>query len=125
MQDPVGGRDGGDKDAEEFSKSDAHRGNRARLDDQEQSPAVEKSPERPQRFPQVNVLPARPRHHRRQFAIAERGYDGHETGYKPGADQQRGGPDFAPNLGRHDEDAGTDHGTDHQHGRTGQAQSLD
>ena len=113
------------ENSEELAESHAHRGNRAGLDDQKQRPAVKKSPQRPQRLAQVNVLPASARHHGGEFAIAERGHDGHEPGHGPRANQQRRRIDFARNFRRHNKDAGADHRPHHQHGGAGQAEAFD
>ncbi len=83
MDDPMAGGNGRPEDAEKFAESHAHGGNRARLDDEEQSPAVEKSPERAERFAQVDVLPAGARHHGGEFAVGERADDGEESGDQP------------------------------------------
>ncbi len=121
MQQPVRRRNRRNEDAEELAEGHAHGGDGAGLNHQEQRPAVEKSPERPQGFAQVNVLPAGAGHHGGQFAVAERGHDGHESGNGPGSNQQRRRTDFAADLGRHNEDAGADHRAHDQHGRAGQA----
>ena len=78
-------RDRRKEDAEELAARHANGGNRSGLDDQVQRPAVEKSPQRTQRFAQVDVLPARLRHHGRQFAVSQRARDGHEAGDQPRA----------------------------------------
>ena len=85
----------GKENSEKFSECDADSGNGARLNDQKERPAVKKSPERPQRFSKIDVLPAGPRHHGCQFAIAESADNGQKSGYQPGADQQRRRIDFA------------------------------
>ena len=63
-----------------------HRGHGAGLDDQEQRPAIEEAAERRIRFPQVDVHPARPRHHPRQVAVDHRAADGDQAGQNPGGD---------------------------------------
>ncbi len=79
MQNPMGGRNRGKENAEELAEGHADGGDGSGLNDQKQSPAVEKSPERSERFAQINVLAAGARHHGGEFAIAERGDDGHEA----------------------------------------------
>ena len=125
MQNPMGRRNRGKEDAQKLAESHAHSGDRPGLNHQKQSPAVEKSPQRPQRLAQINILPAGARHHRGQFAIAERADDGHESGDKPGPDQQGRRIHLARNLGRHNKDAGADHRAHDQHGGAGQAQTFD
>ncbi len=90
VPDPVGGRDGREEDAEELAEGHADGGDGAGLDDQEERPAVEESPERAEGFAQVDVLAAGVRHHGGEFAVGERAGDGHESGDQPGGDQQRG-----------------------------------
>ena len=125
MKNPVGRRNRGKENSQELAKSHAHSRNRSGLNHQKQSPAVEKSPQRPQRFAQINILPAGPRHHGGQFAIAERGHDGHKSRHRPRANQQRGRIHFAGNLRGNNKDAGADHRPDDQHGGAGQAQAFD
>ena len=83
------------KDAEKLSESDADGGDSAGLDHQEKRPAVEESPQRSQRFAQVNVLAAGPRHHGREFAVGEGADDGQEPRDQPCTDQQGGRIHFA------------------------------
>ena len=125
MQQPARRRNCRKENSKEFAESHAHRGNRAGLDHQKKSPAVEKAPQGPERFAEINVLAAGMRHHRGQFAIAERGDNGHEAGDKPGPDQESGRIDFAGNLRRNNKDAGADHRAHDQHRGTGQAQAFD
>ena len=125
VDDPMTGGDCRPEDAEEFAESDAHGGDRARLNHEKQSPTVEKAPERAERLAQINVLPAGARHHGGQFAIGERGDNGEKAGDDPGANEQRGRGDLARNFGGDNEDARADHGAHHQHGRAGQAETFD
>ena len=119
-----GGRNRGKEDAEKLAESHTDGGNGSGLDHQEKRPAVKKSPQRPQRFPQVNVLTAGARHHGRQLAVAQGPDDGQEAGHQPGPDQQRGRIDFAAYFRRNNKDAGADHRTHDQHGGAGQSQAL-
>ena len=48
MPEPMGGRNRGKKHAQEFAEGHANRGDRAGLDNEEECPAVEKSPHRPE-----------------------------------------------------------------------------
>ena len=83
VPEPVRGRDGWEKDAEKFAESDADGGDGAGLDDEEERPAVKKSPERPERLAQINVLAAGLGHHGGQFAVAECADEGHDGGDHP------------------------------------------
>ena len=121
---PVGRRDGREEDAEKLAERHADGGDGSGLDDEEQRPAVEKSPQRAQRFAQVNVLPAGMRHHGSQFTVGQRAGDGHEAGHQPGADQQRGRVGQARDVGGDDEDAGADHRAHDQRGRAGKAEPF-
>ena len=95
VHDPVRGRNRRKEDAEKLAEGHADGGDGAGLNHQKKRPAVKKSPKRPQRFAQVNVLTARARHHGSQFAVAQGPDDGQEAGHQPGPDQQRGRVDFA------------------------------
>ena len=70
----------GTEHAEKSRKGHGHRGDRARLDHQEERPAVEKAPKRRVGFAQVNVLAAGLGHHRRELAVGERRADGQKAG---------------------------------------------
>ena len=118
-------RDGRKEDAQELAEGHAYRGDGSGLDDQEQRPAVEKSPQRAQRFAQVNVLAAGARHHGRQLPVGERAGDGQEPGHQPGGDEQRGRIDQPRDLRRDDEDARADHRAHDQGGGAGQAKTFD
>src|ERR1700686_3980077 len=48
---------------EKFAECDADGSDRPRLNHEEQSPAVEKTPEWAERLTQIDILPPRPRHH--------------------------------------------------------------
>ena len=63
------GRDGRKENAQKFAEGDADGGDGSRLDDEIQRPAVEKSPERPERLAQINVLAAGVRHHCGQLTV--------------------------------------------------------
>ncbi len=115
----------GKEHAEKLAEGHAHGRNRSGLNHQEQRPPVEKSPKRAQRLAQINVLPARSRHHGRQFAVAQSSNNGQEAGHQPGANQQCRRIHFARDFCRHNKDAGADHRAHDQHGRTGQAEALD
>ena len=94
------------------------------LNHQEQRPAVEKSPQRRERFAQINILAARARHHRRQFAIGKRARYRQKSGEQP-CDQQ---PSRAAQVPRHfradDKDSRADHGPDHHHSRIVEAEAA-
>src|SRR5262249_48632607 len=97
----------------------AHRGNGPGLNDEKQSPAVEKPPQRSQRFAQVNVLATGPRHHRGKLSITEGANDGQETGYQPGSNKKRRGTYLSGNFRGNDENTRANHGTHYQHGGAG------
>ncbi len=124
VQNPIGGRDRRKEDAEELAEGHADSGDGSGLNDQVHRPAVEESPERAERFAQVNILAAGVRHHGGQFSVGERAGDGHESGHHPGGDQQRGRIDQAGDFGGDDEDAGADHRAHDQRGGAGQAQTF-
>ncbi len=125
MHNPVRGRNRRKEDPEELAERHADGRDGPGLNHQEQSPAVEKSPQRAQRLAEVNVLPTGSRHHGRQFAVAQRANDGHEASDQPGANQQGRRIHFPSDFCRDNEDAGTDHRAHHQHGGAGQAQAFD
>ena len=78
VPDPMGGGDRRKENAEELAEGDADGGDGAGLDDEEERPAVEESPERAEGLAEIDVLAAGLGHHGGQFAVAERGDDGHE-----------------------------------------------
>ena len=98
-------------------EADGDRRDRAGLDHHEQRPAVEESPQRRERFAQVDVLPAGPRHHRRQLAVGQRSGERQHAGDDPGDQQQPGLAGLPSHLGRHEEDARPDHRADDDHRR--------
>ncbi len=110
--------------AKKLAEGHSNSGYSASLDHQKQSPSVEEAPQRPQRFAQINVLPASLGHHGRQFAIRERAHNSHESGNQPGAQQQRRRVGLAGNFGGHNKDAGADHGAHDQRGGAGEAQTF-
>jgi hypothetical protein len=77
------------EDAQELSKGHADRSDSPGLYDQKQRPAIQKSPDRPQRLAQINVLPSGFRHHRGELAVAERSDQRHRRRHQPRRDQQR------------------------------------
>ena len=119
MQNPMRGGNRREEDAQKLAESHSHGSDGARLDHQEQGPAVKKAPQRPQRFAQEHILAAGAGHHGGEFAIAERRGDGHKSGDDPGANEERGGIDFAGNFSGDNEDARADHRTHYQHGGAG------
>src|ERR1700685_3063343 len=124
MNDPVRGRDRWEESAEKLTESYADSGNRAGLVHEKKRPTVEKSPKRPERFPQVDILTAGARHHGSQFAVTQGRDDSQEAGHKVGTDQQSGRVDLAGDFRGNDEDGGADHGTHDQHTGAGQSQAL-
>ena len=65
----------GNQRAEIAREADRDRRDRAGLDDQEQRPAVQETPERRERLAEIDVLAAGARHHRRQLAVRQRADD--------------------------------------------------
>ena len=106
-------------------EADRHRGDRARLDDEEQRPAVEESEQRPESFAQVNVLAARARHHGGKLSVGYSGHHGHEAAHRPGEEEQFGRLNLAGHIARHDENPRADHRAHHEGGRIEEAQTLD
>src|ERR1700737_2612688 len=90
MQNPVRRKNRWNENAEKLAESHAHRGDRPSLNDQEQRPPIQESPERAERFTQINVLASGSRHHRRQLAVTQSPDNSHESRYEPGGNQQRG-----------------------------------
>ena len=121
---PVGRRDRREKDAEKLAEGHRNSGDGSRLNHQKQRPAVEKSPQRPQRLAQVDVLAAGLGHHRRQLAVAERANHGQDGRHHPRAQKQRRRVGAAGNVRIDNEDAGADHRADHQRGRAEKAKTL-
>src|ERR1039458_5629592 len=114
---PVARADAGEEDAEELAERDTDGCDGAGLDDEEEGPAVEESPQRPQRLAQVNILPAGPGHHGGELAVAERAGDGHGRRHQPGRDQQRRRSNRPAHVRRDDEDARPDHRAHHNRSR--------
>ncbi len=75
----------GKKTPRNLPKATHDSGDGSGLDDEEKRPAVEKSPERPKRLAQINVLAAGLGHHRGQLAIAECADESKDRGDDPGA----------------------------------------
>src|SRR5882762_8627748 len=63
VDDPITGGNRRPEDPQEFAECHADRSDRSRLNHEKQSPAVEKTPEWAERLAQIDILPARPRHH--------------------------------------------------------------
>jgi hypothetical protein len=80
---PVGRRDGGEKHPQKLAEGHAHRGDGPGLDHQEQRPPEQKSPQRPQRLAQVDILSAGLGHHRRQLTVTERPNQRKDGRYHP------------------------------------------
>ncbi len=115
---------GGKEDAEEFAEGHANGGDGSGLDDEKERPAVEKSPEGPERFAQVDVLAAGPGHHGGQLAVAERADHGHDRGDDPRGEVKRRRIGEARDIAVDDEDAAADHGADHDRGGAEQPEAL-
>ena len=113
MPQPVRRRDRRKEHAKKFAERHAHRRDGSGLDHEKQRPAIKKSPQRPQRLAQIDILAARLGHHRRQFAVAQRANDRQDGRDHPGAQEQRRRVGAPRDVGIHNENAGADHGTDH------------
>src|SRR5207253_1616124 len=103
-------------------EGDRHGGDRARLDDEHERPAVEEAPERPVQLAQVDVLPAGARHGGGQVPVAERARHGERPGDGPHGEQPAGRRQPARDVGRDDEDARADHRAGDQRGRVEEAE---
>src|ERR1051326_4299564 len=86
--------DGGDQNSEISRETHRYRRDRSRLNDEEESPAVEKSPHRRESFAQIDVLTTGLRHHRRQLAVTERADNSEQTGHNPNDQQPAGRSDL-------------------------------
>src|ERR1700730_8757944 len=124
VNDPVRGRDRWEESAEKLTEGYADGGNSAGLNHQKKRPAVKKSPKRPERFSEVNILTAGARHHSSQFAVTQGRDDGEEAGHQVGTDQQSGRVDLSGDFRGNDENGGADHGAHDQHTGAGQSQTL-
>ena len=107
-----------------FAEGHAHRGDGSGLNDEEKRPAVEKSPEGPERFAQVDVLAAGLGHHGGQLAVAQGADHGHDRGDDPRAQIERRRIGEARDIAVDDEDAAADHGADDDRGGAEQAEAL-
>ena len=114
VPEPMGCRDGWEEDAEEFAEGDGDGGDGAALNDKEKRPSIEETPEWAERFAQVDILAAGPGHHRRQFAVAERGGEGENGRDHPCAKKERRGVCAAGDVGIDNEDSGANHRADDQ-----------
>src|SRR5207237_103024 len=72
-----------DEDAQQLSEQDRDNRDGSGLNDQKQSPAVQKSHGRAISCAKENVNAARARHHCRQFGAAKRACDREQTGERP------------------------------------------
>ena len=117
-------RNPGDEDAGKPGKRDRHRGDRAGLDHHEQRPAVEEAPEWGIRFPQVDVLPARARHHRGKLAVGQSSGDRQQSGDQPCDQQPAGASELARHCRGDDEDPRADHRARHHHRGVEQAEAA-
>jgi hypothetical protein len=121
---PSARRDRRPNDTEKAREPDSHCRDRARLNDQKQRPAVQKTPQRRIRFAKVNVLTTGLRHHGSEFAVRERRGNRHQSRDDPGDEQASGRAGVAGNVGGHDENARADHRADDDGRRIEQAQAA-
>ena len=125
VPEPVRSGDGGKEHAKKFAERHAYRGDGAGLDDEKERPAEQESPQRAERLAQVNVLAAGFGHHGGEFAVAERANDGEHARDDPGAQIEGRRVGVAGDVGVDQEDAGADHGSDHDSSRAEQAKRRD
>jgi hypothetical protein len=100
----------------EMAGKHAHRGDCPRLDDHEQRPSIKETPQRSESFSQVDVLPARLRHHRRKLTIAQRPDHRQDPGDDPCSNHERRRVRGSRNVGIDEKDPGADHRTGNQSG---------
>ncbi len=115
----------GKEHAEKLAESYADCGDGARLDHEKERPAIEKTPERPKRLAQVNILAAGFGHHGGEFAIAQRADDRHEGGDHPCSHKERRRVGAARDISVDKENAGTNHGSRDDRRRAEQTKALD
>ena len=106
-------------------KGDRHRRHPARLDHQQQRPAVEEGRHRPPGVAQIGILAADLGPPRGELGIDERAHDRDRAADQPDPDDQRWRGDMPRHLRRIDEDAGADDPAHDQHGRVEQAEPPD
>ena len=112
------------EDAEKFAEGHANGGDGSGLNDEKERPAVEKAPQRTQRFAQVDILAAGLGHHGGQLAVAERADHGHDGGDDPGCQIERRRIGEARDIAVDDKDAAADHRSHNDGGGAEQAQAL-
>ena len=109
LQNPFRGGEPRNHHRREFRECDCHGCDRGRLDHKQHRPAVEETPDRAQRFAQVDVLPAGLRHRGGEFSVAERADQRHYAGSEPYGEQKRRALYLMRDIRGHDEDARADH----------------
>ena len=124
MPQPVRRRHRRKKHAQKLAERNAHRRNRPRLDHQKQRPPKQKTPQRPQRFSQIDILSAGLRHHRRQLAITERPNQRQHSRHNPRTQKQRRRSHAPRNVSIHNVDARPNHRSDDDRGSTEQPKAL-
>ena len=112
------------ENAQEFAEGHADGGDGPGLNDEKKRPAVEKSPQGPERFAQVDVLAAGPGHHGGQLAVAQGADHGHDRGDDPCAQVERRRVGEPRDVAIDNEDAAADHGPHDDRGGAEQAQTL-
>ena len=111
------GRDAGHQNAQIASEPDRHRGDGPGLDHQELRPAEQEADQRRVRLAQVDVLAAGARHHGRELAVGKRRDHGERRRDEPHREQPSCRAHLAGDLGRDQEDPGSDHRPGDQRGR--------
>ena len=103
-------------------KPDSHSRNGSSLNNEEERPTVQKSQSRRERLTQINILPARLRHHSRQLAIRQRRSNGKHSSNNPGQQQPSRTTKLPRHISRHNEDSRPNHPASDNHGAVKQAE---
>jgi hypothetical protein len=111
--------------AEIAREGDRHRRHSARLDDQQQGPAVKEGRHRPPGIAQIGILAANLRPARGELGIDEGAGDCDQAAGQPDPDDQQRRAHLPGHLGRIQEDTRADDAAHHQHGRIEQAEPAD
>src|SRR5689334_8772616 len=113
------------KNTGKTGESHGNGGDGSGLNDGEESPAKEEPENGRERLAQVDVHTSRPRHHRCQFPIGERGGNREDGGDAPGHQQPAGAADVARHVRRNDKNSRADHDSHGDHHRIEQAEFAD
>src|ERR1041384_2587286 len=114
--------DGGDQNSEIARKAYRYRRDRSRLNDEEESPAVEESPHRRESFAQIDVMTSGLRPDRPQLALTERADNSQQTCHDPNDQQPAGRSDLFRDSPGDNKNAGPNHGSGDDHRRIEQTE---